>query len=119
MDWLTQLNPWVGSLVAVATVALAYLRLRARQDSQMQSAAMRAAADSDAFRKTLLEHVGYVEDKNRDLERRLNDSESERRRMYAEHSREIDEVRQEMLEWRQRHLECEERLLQLTRGRSE
>lgn len=105
---MVSLNPWIGTAVAIATVAIAHTRLRFRMQHELQSEALKAAADANDFRKSLLEHVAYVEDKNRDLATRMTEMDRTHRSEMAEMQGRLDEAHK-------RHLECEERLITLVR----
>lgn len=112
-DVLGNINPWLGTLATFTALGLAYLRLRFRFQQELEahtrSEAAKEAADRSEFRRTLLEHVAYVEDKRRKTDERLTEMDRTHRAEMAEMQGRLDEAHK-------RHMECEERFLALIKG---
>lgn len=111
-EWLGQINPWIGSLVAISGAVLAYVRLRIRLRNELESQVMREVADRNKFRQSLLEHIAYIEDKRRKLERRIGELETS-------HRRELRDMQAQLAQAHQRHMDCEERLIAVMKGSGE
>lgn len=110
-EWIAQINPWIGSAIAILGVVISYYRFRFEREREYA----KEAADRNAFRHSLMEHIAHVEDNNRKLQAELRELESAQRKLEADHRREMAGLQEKYAEAQRRHLDCEERLLTLIR----